>query len=73
MSTKVRIVPFAPRSKRSSADVMDATLSVAETEDCSDHESQRVLIAAARIVAYELGCEAAREYFADLTNKSKVA
>lgn len=34
--------------------------------DFSDHESQRVLAAAARAVARELGREAAREYFAEL-------
>ena len=34
--------------------------------DFSDHESQRVLAAAACAVAHELGREAAREYFAEL-------
>jgi hypothetical protein len=35
--------------------------------DCADAESQRVLGAAARAVARELGREAAREYFAELS------
>jgi hypothetical protein len=40
--------------------------------DFCDPESQRVLSAAARVVAYELGREAAREYFAELLAQRKV-
>lgn len=40
--------------------------------DFSDHESQRVLAAAACAVARELGREAAREYFGELIGKRKV-
>ena len=40
--------------------------------DFSDPESQRVLTAAARAVAYELGRNAAREYFAELIHKAQV-
>jgi hypothetical protein len=39
--------------------------------DFSDLESQRVLAAAARAVAHELGREAAREYFAELIGKPR--
>ena len=39
--------------------------------DFTDAESQRVLAAAARVVARELGREAAREYFAELVGKRK--
>ena len=41
--------------------------------DFSDRESLRVLAAAARAVARELGREAAREYFAELIGKQKVS
>ena len=41
--------------------------------DFSDLESQRVLAAAARAVARELGREAAREYFAELIGKPKAS
>lgn len=41
--------------------------------DFSDPESLRVLAAATRAVARELGREAAREYFAELTGKPKVS
>ena len=41
--------------------------------DFSDVESQRVLAAAARAVARELGREAAREYFAEVIGKSKAS
>jgi hypothetical protein len=41
--------------------------------DFSDRESQRVLTAAARAVARELGREAAREYFAKLIGKPKAS
>ena len=41
--------------------------------DFSDLESQRVLAAAARAVARELGREAAREYFAELIRHRKVS
>ena len=41
--------------------------------DFSDVESQRVLAAAARAVARELGREAAREYFAELIGKPKAS
>jgi hypothetical protein len=37
-----------------------------QAQDFSDPESQRVLAAAARGVARELGRQAAREYFAEL-------
>jgi len=40
-------------------------------EDFSDRESQRVLLAAARGVAYELGRAAAREWFAESIGKPK--
>jgi hypothetical protein len=39
--------------------------------DFSDRESQRVLAAAARAVARELGRQAAREYFAEVIGKPK--
>jgi hypothetical protein len=39
--------------------------------DFSDHESQRVLAAAACAVARELGREAAREHFAAVIRKPK--
>jgi hypothetical protein len=39
--------------------------------DFTDTESQQVLAAAARVVARELGREAAREYFAELIGKRK--
>jgi len=39
--------------------------------DFSDLQSQRVLMAAARAVARELGREAAREYFVELIGKPK--
>lgn len=42
-----------------------------EPADFTDPESQRVLAAAARVVARELGREAAREYFAELIGKRK--
>jgi hypothetical protein len=45
----------------------------AHAADFSDLESQRVLAAAARTVARELGREAAREYFAELIGKLKVS
>lgn len=41
--------------------------------DFSDQESQRVLTAAARAVAHELGRQAAREYFAELIGKTRVS
>ena len=41
--------------------------------DFSDRESQRVLAAAVRAVARELGREAAREYFAELIGKPKAS
>ena len=41
--------------------------------DFSDPESQRVLEAAACAVAFELGREAGREYFARLIGKTKVS
>ncbi len=44
-----------------------------QAADFSDGESQRVLAAAARAVARELGREAAREYFAELIGKRKVS
>lgn len=40
--------------------------------DFNDLESQSVLTAAARAVAYELGREAAREYFAERIGAQKV-
>jgi hypothetical protein len=53
-------------------------LTLAATEsvpaaDFSDLESQRVLAAAARAVARELGREAAREYFAKLIGTPKAS
>lgn len=45
----------------------------ADPVDFSDWESLRVLRAAARAVAYELGREAAREYFAELMCRSTVS
>ena len=39
--------------------------------DFTDAESQRVLTAAARAVARELGREAAREHFADLLGRTR--
>lgn len=39
--------------------------------DCADAQSQRVLAAATRSVARELGREAAREYFAELISSVK--
>jgi hypothetical protein len=44
----------------------------ADPVDFSDPESQRVLTAAARAVARELGREAAREYFAELLHSARV-
>ena len=41
--------------------------------DFTDRESQRVLSAAARAVARELGRQAAREYFAEVIGKPKVS
>ena len=41
--------------------------------DFGDLESQRVLAAAARAVARELGREAAREYFAELIGRPKAS
>ncbi len=41
--------------------------------DFSDRESRRVLAAAARAVAYELGREAAREHFAEWIGTPKVS
>ena len=41
--------------------------------DFSDAESQRVLTAASRAVARELGREAAREYFAKLIGRSRAS
>lgn len=41
----------------------------AKPTDFSDVESQRVLNAAAAAVAFELGREAGREYFAELIGK----
>ncbi len=41
--------------------------------DFSDIESARVLTAAARAVARELGRQAAREYFAELIGRSMVS
>lgn len=49
-----------------------ATESV-QPADFSDLESQRVLAAAARAVARELGREAAREYFDEWIGKPKVS
>jgi hypothetical protein len=43
----------------------------AASADFGDPESQRVLAAAARAVARELGREAAREYFAELIRKKE--
>lgn len=42
-----------------------------QSADFSDLESQRVLAAAARAVARELGREAAREYFAELIGRRR--
>jgi hypothetical protein len=41
--------------------------------DFSDAESERVLTAAARAVARELGREAAREFFAELIGRTRVS
>ena len=41
--------------------------------DFSDRDSQGVLRAAAEAVARELGRQAAREYFAELIGRSKIA
>ena len=46
--------------------------SLVDPVDFSDPESQRVLTAAARVVARELGREAAQEYFAELLHSSRV-
>ena len=52
-----------------------ALIALADTDapaiDFGDPESQRVLAAAADAVAYELGREAAREYFSKLIGKPK--
>ena len=45
----------------------------AHSADFSDLESQRVLAAATRVVARELGREAAREYFAEFIGKPKAS
>jgi hypothetical protein len=46
---------------------------VVAVADFSDAESQRVLTAAARAVAREMGREAAREYFAELIGRTRVS
>jgi len=71
MSAKSPIVPFAPPPKRSNGHVSDVP--AVPPADFSDRESQRVLAAAVRTVARELGREAAREYFAELIGKPKVS
>ena len=43
----------------------------AQSADFTDPESQRVLSAAARAVARELGRQAAREHFAALLDKAR--
>lgn len=64
-------MPRLTRAARRPLTVMD-TKSV-QPADFSDFESQRVLTAAARAVARELGREAAREYFAELIGKPKAS
>ena len=71
MGAKSPTVPFGRPPKRPSNDVRDWP--GVEPRDFSDGESQRVLAAAARAVARELGRQAAREYFAELIGKSKVS
>ncbi len=58
------VVPFASRSTRSRGDVSESATAAA-IADFRDPESQRVLAAAARDVAYELGRAAARNWFAE--------
>jgi hypothetical protein len=70
MGAKSPIVPFVRPPKRPSDDVSDKP--AGRATDFSDGESQRVLAAAARAVARELGRQAAREYFAELIGQSKV-
>jgi hypothetical protein len=70
MGAKSTIVPFVRPPKRPRHDVSDTP--AVHATDFSDGESQRVLAAAARVVARELGRQAAREYFAELIGKSKV-
>jgi hypothetical protein len=62
-------MPRPARSARRPMTLVD-TKSVVPA-DFSDLESQRVLAAAARVVARELGREAAREYFAELIGKPR--
>jgi hypothetical protein len=57
-------MPRTARSPRRLKTVEDVKFG--QTADFSDPESQRVLAAAARALARELGRQAAREYFAEL-------
>ena len=60
-----------PRPARRPLMLVDAKS--VQPADFGDLESQRVLAAAARAVARELGREAAREYFAELIGRPKAS
>lgn len=57
-----------PKTVRPLADPLE--VEPTRSADFSDGESQRVLTAAARAVARELGREAAREHFAKLIGRT---
>lgn len=58
--------PHTPSVRKAAALALVNPAPVVAAADLTDAESQRVLAAAARTVAFELGREAAREYFAAL-------
>jgi hypothetical protein len=69
MAVKSPIVLFEPSAKRRNSELLGAA-TITGTADLSDPESQRVLTAAARAVARELGRQAARDYFAELIKRA---